>query len=60
MVGRGWGGLQVAAKLFTSHSKLFKARQICFSGGTQRVGEEGEREWIWGRRAGGRAGGGGD
>ena len=37
----GWGGLQVAAKLFISRSKLFKARQICFSGGTQRVGEEG-------------------
>lgn len=41
MVDREWDGLQVAAKLFTSHSKLFKDRQLCFSGRTQWVGEEG-------------------
>lgn len=28
----GGGELQVARKLFTSHSKLFKVRQLCFFG----------------------------
>lgn len=41
MEDKGRGELQVAPKLFPSHSKLFKGWQLCFFGGTQRVGEEG-------------------